>query len=189
MNFWNIVKTVGTNIVEDVVPGGKSIVKIVNEILPGDEQLPSNATGDQVQSAVMKLPPTEQAKILSKKFDVKIENIKQSNETLRFMLEHDAKNPQSTRPTIALGSFRVIAFCIIAVVSTWSFAVLTNKQDMVKLVMEGWPFILAVLAPLVALLRAYFGLLNQEKKAVLDASNNRPATTGLISSIARLFKK
>lgn len=188
MKLWDIVSKVGGEIISKTVPGGSLILSAVNALLPDDKKLSENATGHQMSSAISGLPPEQQAIILTKEFEVELTDIKESNSTLRAMLEHDANNTHSTRPYIAKHAFHVIGLCVIMVLLLWSYAVSTENADMVKTIMDGWPFLLSVIGPLVSLLWAYFGVLKNEKKATLDAANNRP-TGGLISAIGSLLKR
>lgn len=188
MKFWDIVRNVGGDIVENVVPGGKVIMGVINGLLPADKQLPIKATGLQVQDAINQLPADLQAQVMYKEFDVKLEELRQTHDTLRTMLVADGTATHTTRPKIALGSFRVIAFILMVTVSTWTVGVLKGDDVMVKVVMDGWPFLLAIIAPLVTLLHAYFGVLKQEKKATLDASNNMPTST-IAKVMANLAKR
>ena len=190
MKFWDIVRSVGGGIIENVVPGGNVIMGVINGLLPADKQFPVNATGLQVQDAINTLPAELQAEVKYKEFDVTLEQIKQSHDTLRTMLVSDATSSHTTRPKIAIGAFRVVAFTIIIAVSTWAYAVLSDNPALVRVVMDGWGFLLAVLAPLVTLLHAYFGVLKQEKKATLDASNGQPVNTSVVGSlINRVLKR
>lgn len=189
MNLWDIVRKVGGGIISNAVPGGALIISAVNEFLPNDKKLSSSSTGNDLQSAISGMPAAQQVEIMSKEFDVEITEIKESHSTLRAMLEHDASNPQSTRPYIAKHSFHVIGFSIVVVISMFAYAVTAEKTDMVKAIMDGWPFIVGILAPLTLLLRSYFGVLIGEKKAVLDAANGKTASVGLVSSLAGLFKR
>mgnify|MGYP001139236814 FL=1 len=189
MKLMDILKTVGGGLISTMVPGGPAIVSMLNEVLPGDKQLPETATGAQAQAAISKLPPTEQAAVMSKEYDVDITQIKQSNETLRTMLESDAANPQSTRPYIAKHSFHVLALVTLTVIAAWAYGVFTAKAEIVKAVMGGWPFVLAVVAPFVALLRAYFGMLKAEHKNKLDAAAGAPQPSGLSAVVSSLFKR
>lgn len=188
MKIWDIVRKVGGGIISNAVPGGALIVDAVNAFLPDDKKLSSGATGDDLHNAISALPAAQQVEIMSKEFDVEITQIKESHSTLRTMLEHDASNPQSTRPYIAKHSFHVIAFCIVVIVSMFAYAVAIENKEMVKVIMDGWPFVVGILGILAALLRAYFGILSGEKKAVLDAANGKTASVGFASSLAGMFK-
>jgi len=188
MKIWDIVRKVGGGIIANAVPGGSLILSAVNEFLPDDKKLTSSATGDDMQSAISGMPAAQQVEIMSKEFDVEITQIKESYSTLRTMLEHDASNPQSTRPYIAKHSFHVIAFCIVVAMSAFGWAVVTKDKEMVKVIMDGWPFMIGITGILATLLRSYFGVLSGEKKAVLDAANGKTASVGLASSLAGMFK-
>jgi hypothetical protein len=68
----------------------------------------------------------------------------------------------------------------------WGYAILEGDKPMVAAIMNGWPFVAAIVAPMVALLYAYFGILKTEQKHRLDAAegNTQPrGLTGLISSL------
>ncbi len=187
MKLWDIIKGVGSAAITTMVPGGGLLLGAINAALPDDKQIPTTATGDEVKSVIESLPADQRAALMDKEFDVTLTQIKESNETLRTMLETEANSPQSTRPYIAKGAFHVVAFAIIVVVSVWAYAVLRSDDGMVKTVVEGWPWFLAVLGPLVALLRSYFGVVKQELKNKLDAATNGGSTpsgiTGILSSL------
>ena len=189
MDFLKIAKTVGAGIFSAVVPGGAGILSMVNEVLPEGSKLPANATGSQAVSAIDNLSPDLKAKVMLKKFDVNLEQIKQSHETLQTMLVSDATNPHSTRPKIALGSFRVVAISILLTVSTWTYAVFSGDKDMVSAVMNGWPFLLSVIAPLIILLQAYFGVLRKETQDKLNASNGGQSQGAVASIMGKLLGK
>lgn len=189
MKLWDIAKTVGAGIFSVAVPGGAKILETVNDLLPDDSKLLPNATGNDIQNAVESLPPEQKAAVMEKEFDVEITQIQESNSTLRAMLESDAQNPHSTRPYIAKGSFHVVAFTVIVAVSIWAYGVLIENIELVKSVMDGWPFILSVIAPLITLLWAYFGILKQEHKNKLNAVTGSMTTGGLTGILSTILKK
>ena len=188
--IWDVIRSVGSAALQVALPGtGSLIVGAVNELLPNDKKLTANATGDDISSAISSLPPAQQATILSKEFDVSITQIKESNSTVRAMLESDANNPHTTRPYIAKGAFHIIAFVIVAVVSVWSHGVLTGDAKIVASVMSGWPFVLAVIGPLVTLLWAYFGVLKSEHKNKLDAAGGLSTSSGITGILSNIIKR
>jgi len=190
MKLWDIVKTIGSAAIQTALPGtGSLIVGAVNAMLPDDKKLPESATGQQITSAISTLPPEQQAEVMNKQYDVTIEDIRQSHSTLRAMLESEAKSPQSTRPYIAKGSFHVVSFAIIIAISVWAFGVATSDDGIIKTVVDGWPFILVVIAPLVVLLHTYFGVLKKEHKDRLDAANGAANPAGIVGLVSSLFKK
>ncbi len=189
MDLLSIVKTVGAAAVRAVVPGGGLLIDAVNGLLPDDKKLPGDATGDQVRDAVSNLPPEQRAAVMDKEFDVDITQIKQGNETLRTMIAADATSQHTTRPKIALGSFRVVAFTILVVIGTWAYGVLSGNDKLVTAVMDGWPFILAAIGPLVTLLWAYFGVLKQEHRQRLNAVNGASTPAGIAGILSSIVKR
>lgn len=190
MKLWDIVKKVGAGIISTAVPGGPLIVGAINEFMPDDQKLPQNATGEQALSAMNNLTPEQFAQLANKEFDVQITQIKESNESLRAMLTADAATPHTTRPYIAKHSFHVIAFTIVAVISLWCYGVFLKDKTIVETIVNGWPFLLAAIGPLVVLLHAYFGVLKQEHKNKLDAAGRgKTQPTGLNGLLATLMKR
>lgn len=169
MNFMDVVKTVGSGVLS-VIPGGSAVLGVVNAFLPDEDKLPDNATANQVNAAVSNLTPGQRAEIMHKEFEVDITQIKESHSTVRAMLEADAKNPHSTRPYIAKHSFHLIAVISLITALMWAYGVGAENDMLVKTVMNGWPFVLAIVSPFVVLLKAYFGILKQENKNKLDAA-------------------
>jgi len=188
-SLWDIVKTVGGNLISTAVPGGPLLLAGINALLPDDAQLPADATGQQAQDVISALPPEQRAEVMGKKFDVELATITQSGETMRAMLTTEATSPHTTRPKIALGSFRVVAFAIIVTISLWAYGIVTADTDMVKTIVNGWPFLLSAVGPLIVLLRAYFGVLGKEQKNKLDAATGNTNPAGIAGIIQALVKQ
>lgn len=185
LNIGKLIKKIGSGIIKNVVPGGNLLVDAINLVLPGDKQLSKDATGDDLGAIAESLPPGQKLKLLAREFDVKIEEQK----TLQAMLVAEGTAKHTTRPYIAKGAFQVIAFSIIIIIVIWSYAVINDKSVMVKAVMEGWPFILAITAPFSVILQAYFGVLRKENKDKMDAANGISQPTGFLGSvISKLIK-
>lgn len=188
-NLWDIARTVGSKVISNFVPGGSAIIDVVNTLLPASDKLSTNATGDDITNAINGLPEDQRGALMAKKFDVDITKLQESYSTVRTMLESDAANPQSTRPYIAKHSFHVMAFTIITAISIWAYGIIEGKADLVKAVVDGWPFILAATAPLATLLYAYFGVLKQEHKNRLDAAGGSTKPSGLVGLIQSVMGK
>ena len=189
VDIWGIVKKVGSAVIRDVVPGGGLIVEAINALLPDDKRLPEKATGEDLRRTIESLPPEQRAMLEAKKFDIELTEIKEGNETLRTMLMADSTSQQTTRPKIALGAFRIVAFAAVATVSIWSIAVLQGDAKMVQAVEQGWPFILAVLTPFCTLLYAYFGVLRREHQQRMAAATGNPPFSGLAAILGALRAK
>lgn len=188
MKLWDIVKSVGSVAIQTALPGtGSLIVGAVNELLPDDKKLPNTATGDDLSNAINTLPPEQQSQVLLKEYDVSIEGIKQSHSTIRAMLDSEAKAPHTTRPYIAKGSFHVVAFVTLVMVCTWASGVFSGNDKMVEAVTDGWPWVLAVIGPLVTLLYSYFGVLRKESENKMNAANGLRAGTGVGSILGKML--
>jgi len=188
MKLLEILGKVGSSIIKEVVPGGGLIIEAVNAFLPDDKKLNSTSTGSDISNAVASLPPEVQAQLLEKKFDVEITQIKESYDTVKTMLESDAKNPQSTRPKIALGSFQLVRMVLLTVVALWAYGVASADKELVKSVMDGWAFIAILIGTPTTVLLAYFGVLKQEHKQRLNAASGNKEV-GIIGSLAKLLQK
>jgi len=190
MNIWDIAKTVGAGALNMVLPGaGSAVLGAVNALLPDDQKLPADATGHDVAAAIQTMPADKRAALMEKQFDVDLAHIHESNASLRAMLAADATNTHSTRPYIAKGSFLVVAFAIIVIVSLWAVSVFNQNVGTVKAIADGWTFILVVLAPLITLLYAYFGVLRDEHRNKLNAAGGVPATSGIAGILSAVLKR
>lgn len=184
MKLLDILGKVGSAVVKTIVPGGGLIIDVVNEFLPDDKKLPTDATGSDMQQAVDNLPPEYRAQLMGREFDVQIEE----HHTLQAMLQAEQSSTHTTRPRIALGSFHLVAFVTIVVVSLWAYAVAIENEKLVAAVVDGWPFVTAVVGPFVTLLWAYFGVLKQEQGNRLNAANGS-TTSGLGGILSNILKR
>lgn len=189
MKFKDILKKVGASIVREAVPGGGILLDVVNDFLPEDKKLPATATGPEIESAVASLPVDKQAELMGREFDIEETQIRESHSTVRAMLEHDAKNPHSTRPRIALGCFHILATVTLLAVFIWGWGVVTNKPEIVKAVVDGWPFVLAITGTFATVLLRYFGELSREHKQKLTAANGESPRSGLGDLISAFVKR
>ncbi len=190
MDFWSIVKKVGSSALQIALPGtGSLIVGAINAVLPDDKQLPEHATGADVDNALVHVPSEQRAALMDKQFDVTTEQLRQAGESNRAMLAAESISTHTTRPYIAKGSFQVVAITTLIAISAWAFGVVTGDDAMIEKVVDGWPFLLAATAPLVALLRAYFGILKSEQADKLNVSQGTPAQSGLLGLVSSLIKR
>lgn len=180
MKLKDILKKVGGAVFSEVVPGGNIILDAVG--FNGDK---ATATGTDIEHDALIRDPT----ILAKEFDVKLEQIKQRGETLRAMLQADAQSKHSTRPYIAKHAFHVVALVAIGSVVIWGRAVWTADEELVGAISDGWPFLLSLTAPFVALLNAYFGILKHEHKNRLDSAHGATNPSGLAGLFSTLINR
>ena len=187
MNIKDILKKVGTSIIREAVPGGGLILDAVNFFLPDDKKLPMDATGEQAKEAIQSLSPEQQTLIMAKELDVEIEETRSWTSIQEALAKAD-ESGASTRPWIARLMAVIVAAAIVIFMALWGYAVATENNDTLKAISESWEIMLAVLATPTALLRAYFGMRTEEKKARYGLAIGS-APTPAIGVIGSLLKR
>jgi hypothetical protein len=186
MNLLSILSKVGGSILADVIPGGNSILKVVNGFLSDDDKLPEKSTGADIKAAISKLSPEYQAELLSKQFDVEITEIKEHTKVIAALGEVD-KTGNSTRPFIALMMAWVVAFAIIGLIIMLGMAINSKDSAAVIAIGNNWPLVLALLGIPSGLLRSYFGMRTKEKQQKYHAvSNTEPKS--MITDLVKMWK-
>ena len=185
----DVVK-VGEGVLSVAAPELAPVVGIVNSLLPSDKQLPQNATGNQVAAAYQGLNPDQQVQIREKMLDTQASMYSTQGDAIKAMFASAATAPNDEHGIIALKSFRVIAFTIITMVSLWSYAVATNNDAMVKSINGGGVLVLTWIAPLVYVLKSYFGaVIVQHANNVKAATGQDTVVGGIVATIANAFKR
>lgn len=151
-------------------PGGAAIGALVAKAFGSD------ATPESVLAAV-ESDPNAAVKLAQVEKDA----LQVRGDTLQAMLNAERTSTHTTRPRIALGSFRILASVSIMIVSVFVYAVLVGNDTMVEVVVNGWPFVAAIIGPFVGLLYAYFGVLRKESKDRIDAANG--GSTGIVATL------
>ncbi len=164
MNIGEVLKKAGAAVLKEVVPGGGLILELINQFLPDEKKLPATATGAEAQAAIQALPPEQQTQILMKEMDVAMAEINTWPQVIASLASADASGA-STRPFIALLMAWAVSGTVAVFVVAWAAAIATDQTATLKALAESWPMMLAVLGTPTALLRAYFGLRSDEKKA------------------------
>jgi len=79
----------------------------------------------------------------------------------------------------------------VAALLIWAFGVINGKADIVEVIVDGWPFLLALLGIPGALLKGYFGILAQENANKLAAANGQQveAFAGALKIAGKVFNK
>jgi len=180
MNIGKILLQAGEAVVSAVVPGGAQIISLVNSLLPPDQQLHPNATGNQAQAAVDTLPPDQKAAVLMKDMDVQIAESKDWSGVVASLAVADGPG-SSTRPQIA----EQMAHLVIGV--TLMLALAMGWVCIQTGVLPSWEEITALLALPTVLLRAYFGLRTDEKKARYAAASGAEVLQG--GTLSNLLKQ
>jgi len=166
------------------VVGGAMI--LLNKVLPADKQLPSTATGADIQGAYDSLPADVQAKV-DERADIELAHIQASTDKLGHMVSVEGKSA-NTRPFIALMMGWVVAIAVTGIMIIWGITVWQQNAAALKSLTESWPLALAVLSIPSALLRAYFGMRTNEKKARYAAATGQPIA-GIVGALAGLIKR
>ena len=179
MKALEIAKTVGAGALREFLPGGGLLIDAINEMLPAQHRLPSNATGDDLDATLRTIPSEHRARLMEKEFDVSIASWQQRGETVRAMLAADAAAKHTTRPKVVLGVYRLLVFINVVVVLMWAYGVLTENNTIVRSVMDGWPWVLSVTGPFFLVLHGYFGILRDEDRNRRNAANGIPAKSGV----------
>lgn len=133
------------------------------------------------------LGPNHQTSI-DRQAEVELAHLVHGHDTLQTMLDADARSPHSTRPKIAWGSFLVLTIATALIIGIWGYAVVKGDDVMVTAVMNGWPMVVALLAPFATVLLSYFGHLVKEQANKYAAASGQ-AMPGIGSAIAGLLKR
>ena len=187
-NILEIAKTVGSELIRNFIPGGSVVVSAINALLPDGKELKNDATGLDINEMLDSLPIDQRAKMIEHKFDIDETWIKESSSCLQAAIEADTKTPHTTRPKIALGCFRVLAFTNMSVIGAWVYAVVAGNDLMIAAIMGGWPFILSIDSVFASVLLAYFGKLTKEHKERLDAAQGISQPSGIVNKLLGLLK-
>lgn len=173
-------------VVADTNPVVGGALALVNSFLPDDKKLPDKATGADIQNEYDKLPADIRAKV-DERAEVELAHIQASTDKLGYMVSVESKSA-NTRPFIALMMAWVVAIAVTGIMFIWGITVWQQNALALKTLTESWPLALAVLSIPSALLRAYFGMRTNEKKARYAAATGQPIA-GIFSTIAGLMKR
>jgi len=184
MNLLSILGKVGSGIISTLIPGGggAAIVAGINAFLPNDKQLPENATGVQAQDAVSRLPPEQQAQVLSKKYDVQIAEVN-AWASIQDSLSKADQSGASTRPQISMMMAWLVFLQVFTICALMMACVAMRNNELLSTVKEFWPMLIASMGIPSGLLRSYFGMRTEEKKHRVHAATGVAPIAGLISSI------
>lgn len=188
MKLKHVLKKFAKRVFTEVVPLGGPIIDTISAIAgTGGAVDAKTATCEDVERLIYSVPEDQRNAILEKDYELKIVEVQEGNETLRAMLHADAIAPHTTRPKIAYQSFLVVGSSTVLVISSFVYAVLIKDQKLVSSIMDGWPFVVSILAPFVMVLRAYFGVLKEEQANKLNAGNGNPIGE-TISGLRKLLR-
>lgn len=169
-------------------PALGAAVAAINTFLPDSDQIPINANGKQVEAALENLPSNQQLQLLEKEIDLEIRKAETWADIQRVHNETDATGA-STRPKIAMLMAITVCVSVLPVSFALAWAIYDNDSETIKIIDTAvWPLLALIGTPTV-LLRSYFGMRTQEKKARYAASVGKPINTGFLDTISRYLKR
>lgn len=174
------------NVAATLHPAVGIAAQLVNSFLPAEQQLSEQATGQQVLSAYEGLSPNSQA-LVDQRAAVELANIQASTDKLSAMVSAETATG-NTRPFIAQMMAWAVFLAVMLMMLMWGKAVWAKDAESLKQLADSWPLMLAILATPTALLRAYFGLRTQEKKARYAAVTGQPIASA-VNGLLTLFNK
>jgi hypothetical protein len=160
---------------------------IINSFLPTDKKLSAASTGQELANAYDQLPADARQQI-DQRAQVELAEVNASVDKLQSMVSVETAN-SNTRPFIALMMAWVVSIAVVTMMGLWGKAVWNDQQESLQVLSGSWELMLVLLATPTALLRAYFGMRTNEKKARYAAAVGQPIATGIVGSLTGLLKK
>lgn len=135
---------------------------LINAFLPPDKRLDGVATGNDILMAMAGLPQDKQEFILNAEIDLEKTKVIEHGKIQQALAAVDIAG-KSTRPGTVVKLTNTICYVIILVVTMWAVAIFASELEMVGMITDGWPMILAIITPMLAVVRSYFGMRTDEK--------------------------
>ncbi|MDH4319876.1 MAG: hypothetical protein OEV73_00105 [Desulfobulbaceae bacterium] len=187
MKLLDVLLKAGSTALSVACPTAAPIIGMINSLLPADKQLPATATGQDVHSAIQTLPPDQQFAILTKQLDVEIADIDAWSRIVDSLAKADATG-NSTRPWIAKWASIVVLLSIVAFMSAWVSAIVTNNAATLEKINGSHMTILALLGPVIAWVDRYFGKRTDEKKARYSLAVGQAPAGGALAQAIQAFR-
>ena len=168
-----------------VVPQVAQARTLVNNFLPKPDRLGPEATGQDVVDAYSQLP-VDSRNSVDQRAALEIAEIEASVDKLQAMVSVESAG-SNTRPKIALMMAWVIILITLALMAILFTAVINGDSELMDAVTGLWPLALAALATPAAVVRAYFGMRTQDKKARYQAATGHPVAQGLGAALIKSF--
>jgi len=178
----------GAALASTFYPPLAGVIPIVNAFLPNDQQINESSTGLEVQAAIKTLPPGQQEMILSAEIDLKKTEVIEHTKVIEALADADSTG-NSTRPKIAEDCSKTVNFVVILIVSMWAYSVLGKDAGLLKTIQDSWQMILAIIVPLLTIIRAYFGMRTDEKNTRQHTANGMSAPLKGFAKIISAIRK
>lgn len=168
MKFLEIAKAAGSTALVAAFPTlGPLALATINKFLSEEDKLPENATGQEAISRFQGLPLYDQAEIARLEFQYEEKRLEESHATLRTMLEYEGNNQHSTRPKIAYLCFWALGIISCSIALAIAYGIVKNTVQVENAALA----FLALSAPFAVILKAYFGILEMERRSMHALAN------------------
>ncbi len=172
----------GSALTVTTMPQLAGAITAVNALLPKDKQLPPEATGAEIENAMGQLPDEVQFALMEKEIELEVIESNNWTDIQKTHSETDSKGA-STRPFIALLFAWAVVFVVVPMAWILLYAIVKNMTDMIDSIGGSWPWLLSAIAPLLMVIRAYFGLRTSEKKSRYAASVGQDVPTNPLAMV------
>jgi hypothetical protein len=187
MKISEIIKAAAT-IGAPFFPALAAAIPVVNAFLPDDKKLPDTATGGDVEGAIRGLPADRQVELLNADIDLEKTKVIENTKVTQALAEVD-KAGASTRPAIAMCFTITVCFNALLTVSMWAYAVLAGQNELLTTIIDSWQMILAINAPFLLVIKAYFGMRTDEKNTRQHTANGLASPLKGIASVISAIRK
>lgn len=184
MDILSTLKDIGLSVLSKH-PLGAIATSVINEFLPGDEQLPEHATGHDALARIDQLAPDQKFALLSKKVDLEIQQEKSDADKYASMCQADGQETRARIVNKAMNA--LITISIIFIVAT---AYVYSTEGATKAFsFEMSTCFLSITGTFAFVIRAYFGDLRSETESRHFAHNNQPQQTKGLAGIIQAIKQ
>lgn len=135
---------------------------LINAFLPPDKRFDNVATGNDILAGMAGMPIDQQNMILEAEIDLEKTKVIEHSKIQQALAAVDMTG-NSTRPMTVVKLTNAVCYVIVLVVTMWAVAIFASELEMVGMITDGWPMILAIITPMLAVVRSYFGMRTDEK--------------------------
>jgi hypothetical protein len=160
---------------------------LINSLLPQNEHIAEHDTGDYIAARIAGLSPEQQARINDSEIDLEKTKVIEHTKIQQALAEVDITG-RSTRPETVTKLTNTVCFTVIAVVTVWCISIINSDKDMAGSIIDGWPMIIALIAPMLAVIRSYFGMRTDEKNTRQHMAHGADKPLNGLAGIVRAIR-
>lgn len=184
MSFWKTLLGIGAEVVADSIPGGNSLIKVINAVVSDDKKVSDNVTGIELAKVVDTLSDADKIQVLDN-YNAVLMNESDNFVKVQGVLAEVDKAGRSRRGEISLlfAKATVAWISVLVIAIAWvSYKNSSYPEEWVVGVILGYPF---------GAIMAYFGWKSGEIRKMTQAKSGlvEQAGAGLVSTIAKKFIK